>query len=144
MSNATATEPRKSSKEKPSADTSTQPTTLQVETESGKDKKGAIERYQPRPLPNQRPIGTTHLQISETISILGNRPVSASHIHVEETFSASGVRPITSGEVEIKETFSASGVRPIGTTHLKIEETVMGRPVASNEDGNNSLMGFLD
>jgi hypothetical protein len=146
MTNATATEPEAKTNKK--ADNSTQRTTLQVESKSSKsskESKGAIERYQRLPLPNNRPVGTTHLQISQTVSILGNRPVSATHIQIEQTFSASGIRPISKGEVEIKETFSASGVRPVGTTHLVIEETVMGRPVAANEDEeNNGLMGFLD
>jgi len=146
MSNAAASE--KEAKTNKKADNSTQRTTLQVESQSNKaskEKKGAIERYQRLSLPNNRPVGTTHLQISQTMSILGNRPVSATHIQIDETFSASGIRPISKGEVDIKETFSASGVRPIGTTHLVIEETVMGRPVAPNEDEqNNGLMGFLD
>lgn len=149
MTNATVTEQEakntKKTEKKP--DDSTQRTTLQVESQpdKGKGSKGAIERYQRMGLPNNRPIGSTHLQISETLSILGNRPVSASHIKIRQTFSASGIRPISNGEIEIAETFSASGVRPIGTTHLVIEETIMGRPVAANDDNeNNGLMGFLD
>ncbi len=147
MTNATTTEAEAKTNKKPEkkADNSTQRTTLQVESQPSKESKGAIERYQRMPLPNNRPIGTTHLQISQTLSILGNRPVSATHIQIEETFFASGIRPISKGEVDIKETFNASGVRPIGSTHLVIEETVMGRPVAPNEEeGNNGLMGFLD
>ncbi|OKH18145.1 hypothetical protein NIES593_22455 [Hydrococcus rivularis NIES-593] len=102
-------------------------------------------------LPENRPIGVSHLAIKEMDGqgLPNNRPVEASHLKVVSTYSSvGGVRPVVASGMEVSSTLAISGNRPIAASHLKISETytVMGnRPVASNEiDDPAALMGFLD
>jgi hypothetical protein len=102
-------------------------------------------------LPENRPIGISHLAIKEMdgSGLPNNRPVEASHLKVVSTYtSVGGVRPVVASGMEISSTLAISGNRPIALSHLNISETysVMGnRPVASNEiDDPATLMGFLD
>ncbi|NJK47694.1 hypothetical protein HC931_05480 [Candidatus Gracilibacteria bacterium] len=102
-------------------------------------------------LPENRPIGVSHLAIKEVDGngLPNNRPVEASHLKVTSTYtSVGGLRPVVASGMEISNTLAISGNRPIALSHLKISETytVMGnRPVASNEiDDPMTLMGFLD
>lgn len=122
---------------------------LSVKGKEEKDSKG-IKLYQPEDrLPENRPIGSSHLDLKEDEMLPGGRPIEASHLHVVSTYSSvGGSRPVTSSGMEVSGTLAISGNRPIALSHLKISETyaVMGnRPVASNEiDDPEALMGFLD
>jgi hypothetical protein len=101
-------------------------------------------------LPENRPIGVSHLAIKEDGNGLpNNRPIEASHLKITSTYNSVGAaRPVVASGMEISNTLAISGNRPIALSHLKISETytVMGnRPVASNEiDDPMTLMGFLD
>jgi hypothetical protein len=100
-------------------------------------------------LPENRPIGVSHLTIKQMDGLPNNRPVEASHLKVVSTYtSVGGSRPVVSSGMEVSNTLAISGNRPIALSHLNISETytVMGnRPVASNEiDDPTTLMGFLD
>jgi hypothetical protein len=100
-------------------------------------------------LPNNRPIGVSHLAIKKAEGMPNNRPIEASHLKVVSTYnSVGGSRPVTASGMEVSSTLAISGNRPIALSHLAISETytVMGnRPVASNEiDDPTALMGYLD
>ncbi len=86
---------------------------------------------------------------AEIIPLPGNRPIESSHLNIVSTYHAvGGDRPVVASGLDIKEMISVSGNRPIVASHLQISETykVMGnRPVASNAiDDPQTLMGFLD
>lgn len=122
---------------------------LSVKGSADKESKG-LKLYQPEDrLPENRPIGTSHLHFKEDEMLPGGRPVEVSHLKVVSTYSSVGsARPVVSSGMEVSSTLAISGNRPIALSHLHISETytVMGnRPVASNEiDDPETLMGFLD
>jgi hypothetical protein len=122
---------------------------LSLKGNADKESKG-LKLYQPEDrLPENRPIGRSHLQFKEDEMLPGGRPVEASHMRVVSTYSSvGGSRPVVSSGMEVSSTLAISGNRPIALSHLHISETytVMGnRPVASNEiDDPEALMGFLD
>ncbi|MGB3513142.1 MAG: hypothetical protein WBA93_28790 [Microcoleaceae cyanobacterium] len=121
---------------------SQQRTTLQVEAQPNKQKQTQdSQTVGYLALPQNRPIGTTHLQYTHTIA---NRPIVSTGLQVDHTISASGIRPIAVSGLEFNSTITASGVRPIGTTHLDVTNTLMNRPVASNQIDSEGLMGYLD
>jgi hypothetical protein len=128
-------------------------------------KQAGIQLYQPRALPNNRPVGPNHFTVSEIVSISGNRPIGASTLHISEIYGIVGNRPVEASNFEVvatlgrrpigtsamqvSEMFSMSGARPIAVSTLHIDEvySTMGgnRPIASNEiDDTWTLMGFLD
>lgn len=100
------------------------------------------------PLPGNRPIASSDLNLSEVVSIMGNRPVDASNIQVLETISEMGDRPIVASSIRVLDTISVSGERPIVASSIQLTQTkmIMGnRPIASNYiDGDEDLMGYLD
>lgn len=121
---------------------SQQRTTLQVEAEPMQQKLTQNSQTPGRlALPGNRPIGTTGLKYTHTIS---NRPIGTTGLQVHHTMSASGIRPVVSVGLEFHSTITASGVRPIGANHLAVTQTLMNRPVASNQIDGEGLMGFLD
>jgi hypothetical protein len=95
-----------------------------------------------------RPIGSSDLQVAETVSISGIRPISTSSFEIVQTINEAGIRPIGANTIHIVGTMHSSGDRPISSSSLVISEnySVMGnRPVASNFiDDYEGLMGFLD
>jgi hypothetical protein len=100
------------------------------------------------PLPGNRPIASSDLNLSEAVSIMGNRPVDASNIQVLGTISEMGDRPIVASSIKVMDTISVSGERPIAASSIQLTQTkmIMGnRPIASNYiDGDEDLMGYLD
>lgn len=87
-------------------------------------------------------------QVSPPNPLPGNRPIDSSNIQVLGTISAMGERPIVASNIKIWDTITVSGERPIATSSLQVSETqmIMGnRPIASNyTDGDAALMGYLD
>ncbi|WP_204102690.1 MULTISPECIES: hypothetical protein [Spirulina sp. CCY15215] len=77
-----------------------------------------------------------------------NRPIEPSHLDVVGTYNSMGERPITSTGFEISSSIVISGNRPIAKSNLDISETynVMGnRPVAPNDfEDIATLIGYLD
>ena len=88
---------------------------------------------------------------NSVISVLplpGNRPIDSSNIQLLGTISAMGERPIFASTMKVWDTISVSGERPIATSSLQLSDTRMiigNRPIASNYiDGAENLMGYLD
>jgi hypothetical protein len=76
-----------------------------------------------------------------------NRPIESSHLDVVSTYNAMGIRPITSSGLNISSSMVLSGQRPITKSSLNISDIVIlgNRPVASNEiEDINTLIGYLD
>ncbi len=87
-------------------------------------------------------------QVSTPSPLPGNRPIDSSNIQVLGTISAMGERPIVASNIKVWNTITVSGERPIASSNLQLSETqmIMGnRPIASNYmDGDADLMGYLD
>ena len=82
------------------------------------------------PLPGNRPIDSTNLQVLGTISEMGDhRPIVASSFQVRDTISVSGERPIAASGLQISETQMIMGNRPIASNYM---------------DDDKDLMGYLD
>lgn len=112
-------------------------------------KEEATQLSDANPLPGNRPIASSDLNLSEAVSIMGNRPVDASNIQVFKTISEMGDRrPIVASSIKVMDTISVSGERPIAASSIQLTQTkmIMGnRPIASNYiDGDEDLMGYLD
>ncbi|NJL02013.1 MAG: hypothetical protein HC838_03295 [Spirulinaceae cyanobacterium RM2_2_10] len=108
--------------------------------QNGKDQESAIvsanegdtaklELYKPSPLPQNRPIERSHLNVVETYNTMGMRPVVSSGIEMSGSLAVSGNRPIVKSNLAISQTYSVMG----------------NRPVAPNEiDDIGDLIGYLD
>lgn len=100
------------------------------------------------PLPNNRPIASSDLKLSQEVTVFGKRPVDASNIQVLGTISALGERPVVASTIKVLDTISVSGERPIAASSFNMGaiEMIMGnRPIAPNYiDGDADLMGYLD
>lgn len=99
------------------------------------------------PLPGNRPIASSDLNVSEGSSLPGNRPVDVSNVQIVGTISAMGDRPIGASPIEVRDIIAVSGNRPVAASHLKADATAMimgNRPIASNEVDQEDLMGYLD
>lgn len=90
----------------------------------------------------------TSSQTALTTPLPGNRPIDSSNIQVLGTISAMGERPIVASNIKVWDTITLSGERPIATSSLQLSETAMimgNRPIASNYlDGAEDIMGYLD
>ncbi|MFB8791677.1 MAG: hypothetical protein U7123_23255 [Potamolinea sp.] len=94
------------------------------------------------PTPTQEAV-----QVHVPTPLPGNRPIDASNLNVLETISAMGQRPIVSSNIQILDIISISGNRPIVSSNLHISGIGMifgNRPIASNNVDNEDLMGYLD
>lgn len=99
------------------------------------------------PLPGNRPIASSDLNVSEGSFLPGNRPIDVSNVQIVGTISAMGNRPIAASPIEVRDVIVVSGNRPVAVSHLKAgaTEMIMGnRPIASNEVDDEDLMGYLD
>lgn len=77
----------------------------------------------------------------------GNRPINASTLDVRENLSPTELRPVVGSDLKITQMFHASGDRPISASNLHCDHTfnIMGnRPIASNTIDEPELMGYLD
>jgi hypothetical protein len=88
-----------------------------------------LQTSSPTPLPGNRPIDSSNLQVLGTISVMGERPIAASNNKIWNTMTASGERPIYSSTLVVSETRMIMGNRPIASNYF---------------DGEESLMGYLD
>lgn len=95
------------------------------------------------PTPTQEAV-----QVHVPTPLPGNRPIDASNLNVLETISAMGEeRPIVSSNIQILDIISISGNRPIVSSNLQISGIGMifgNRPIASNNFDEQDLMGYLD
>jgi len=94
------------------------------------------------PTPTQESV-----QVNAPTPLPGNRPIDASNLNVLETISAMGQRPIVSSNIQVLDIISISGNRPIVSSNLHISGIGMifgNRPIASNNVDNEDLMGYLD
>lgn len=110
--------------------------------------QGSSDDKSLEPLPGDRPVGSSHLEIAETFTSAGVRPIEASHLKFTETENNMGIRPVASSNLAVVETIHFSGIRPVTASTLKISETMLNfgsRPIASNDiDAGQDIMGFLD
>ncbi len=91
--------------------------------------------------------GTSPTIIQPKVPLPGNRPIDASTLNVRENLSPTELRPVVSTDLKVANTFHASGDRPVAASQLRFDHTlsVMGsRPIASNEIDGPDLMGYLD
>ena len=108
------------------------------------DKK-ALEQ----PLEQETQGEATGIQVyQQSYPLPQNRPIEPSHLNVVGTYKSMGERPVISSGLEVSSSIVISGNRPITKSNLAISETyrVMGnRPVAPNEyEDIATLIGYLD
>ena len=88
------------------------------------------------------------LSVQQRFPLPQNRPIQPSNLQVVHTYSSVGSnRPVSKGTMEFNTSLAISGNRPIAASTLQVSDTyIMGnRPIASNEsDETASLMGYLD
>jgi len=115
------------------AKTTAAKSTSTSKAESGKKEGGeqslALSTQPANPLPQNRPIEPSHLEIVNTYSSVGSN------------------RPVTKGTVDFTSSLTISGSRPIAASTLQVSDSfIMGnRPVASNEsDETTVLLEYLD
>ncbi|MGK7903094.1 MAG: hypothetical protein AB4352_17120 [Hormoscilla sp.] len=77
----------------------------------------------------------------------GNRPIDSSNLEVHSTLDPREKRPVVSSKMGISETYMVSGNRPVAHSTINFDNTmkIMGnRPIASNNIDDDDLMGYLD
>lgn len=78
------------------------------------------------PLPGNRPIDSSNIQVLGTISVMGERPIAASNNKIWNTITVSGERPIYSSNLVISTTAMIMGNRPVASNFFNEEENLMG------------------
>jgi hypothetical protein len=89
-------------------------------------KSGGLDLYQAPPLPQNRPIGPSHIQVVETYSVMGNRPVVASGMKIVHSLSVSGNRPVMASSLAISDSYSVMGNRPVASNEIEDIGTLIG------------------
>lgn len=110
-------------------------------------KSDAISLYQPEPLPEDRPVAETSLDLVHDGYLPGNRPVTASHMDVLNDDTLPNHRPVMKSGLVIVDSDTLPNHRPIVQSSVDFQHApmIMKRPVASNQiDNPRDLMGFLD
>ncbi|HEY9827073.1 MAG TPA: hypothetical protein V6D19_16660 [Stenomitos sp.] len=115
---------------------------------NGKDSQ-AIELYQPAPLPSNRPVAASGLEIVRSgHTFQGYRPISSAHLTIIDTDTLPNHRPIVKSGLEIVNSDSLPQHRPIVRSKFPLPNSNVlpnHRPIASNQiDNPLELMGFLD
>lgn len=87
-------------------------------------KASGLDLYQPRALPQNRPIEPSHIRVVD--SIYGNRPVVASGLDISNSIVVSGNRPIVKSHLAISETYSVMGNRPVASNEIEDMSTLIG------------------
>lgn len=100
--------------------------TMPLTVKSAENENSASLEVSPTPLPGNRPIDASSLQVLGTISVMGLRPIAASDHKIWDTMTVSGERPIYSSNLVISETRMIMGNRPIASNSLVGEENLMG------------------
>ncbi|NJO94526.1 MAG: hypothetical protein HC820_09705, partial [Hydrococcus sp. RM1_1_31] len=86
---------------------------LSVKEKADKESQGINLFKHGEGLPENRPIGVSHLAIKEGDGLPGSRPVEASHLKVVSTFSLwEPIALLFQAVVEISSTLAISGNRP--------------------------------
>jgi hypothetical protein len=110
-------------------------------------KSNAISLYEPEPLPGDRPVAETSLDLVVDGSLPGNRPMTASHMVVLNDDTLPNHRPVMKSGLVVVDTDTLPNHRPIVRSSVDFRHApmVLKRPIASNQiDSPRDLMGFLD
>lgn len=100
--------------------------TMPAKTKSTANAKLATAEVLPTPLPGNRPIDSSNIQVLGTISVMGERPIVASTNKIWNTITVSGERPIYSSNLVISATAMIMGNRPVASNFFENEENLMG------------------
>lgn len=107
-----------------------------------------VQLYQPVPLPNNRPVVPSNLEVIHSDYLPNNRPISVSNLKVIESDSLPHNRPVFASAIAVVNSESLPNNRPVVASNLAIAKLGFlpgNRPIASNEiDDPEDLMGFLD
>jgi hypothetical protein len=104
-----------------------QASALSVKEKPAKGSHGLQLITEPGHLPGNRPIEVSHLNIVSTYGSLGtNRPVVSSGMEVSGTLTISGQRPIMASHLHISETYTVMGNRPVASNEEDDAELLMG------------------
>jgi hypothetical protein len=100
--------------------------TMPATAKSAEITKLEISEMTPAPLPGNRPIDASNIQVLGTISVMGERPIVASNNKIWNTITVSGERPIYSSNLVISSTAMIMGNRPVASNFFGDEESLMG------------------
>lgn len=100
--------------------------TMPATTKAAKNAKLETSEMTLTPLPGNRPIDSSNIQVLGTISVMGLRPIVASTNKIWNTITVSGERPIYSSNLVISSTAMIMGNRPVASNFFEGEENLMG------------------
>ncbi|MEM8641975.1 MAG: hypothetical protein AAGG51_24650 [Cyanobacteria bacterium P01_G01_bin.54] len=104
--------------------------TPEKSTEAAQPQATGIQVYQqggaPLPLPQNRPIEPSNLNVVSTYNTMGQRPVISSGLEVSDSIVISGNRPIMKSTLAVSETYSVMGQRPVASNEIEDIATLIG------------------
>ena len=97
-------------------------------TEAAQPQATGIQVYQQggAPLPQNRPIEPSNLNVVSTYNTMGQRPVISSGLEVSNSLVISGNRPIMKSTLAVSETYSVMGQRPVASNEIEDIATLIG------------------
>ncbi|MBP0017755.1 MAG: hypothetical protein J7647_09370 [Cyanobacteria bacterium SBLK] len=100
---------------------------IKTEDKKAEGEATGIQIYQQvYPLPQNRPIEPSHLNVVGTYKSMGERPVISSGLEVSSSIVISGNRPITKSNLAISETYKVMGNRPVAPNEFEDIATLIG------------------
>lgn len=124
--------PPKNSQDKGETVTVKEAPATKTEDKKAEDKKAegkatGIQVYQQSfPLPQNRPIQPSNLNVVGTYKSMGERPVISSGLEISSSIVISGNRPITKSNLAISETYRVMGNRPVAPNEFEDIATLIG------------------
>ncbi|MGL5876192.1 MAG: hypothetical protein ACRC2V_00155 [Xenococcaceae cyanobacterium] len=121
---AKTTETKKST---PANTTTSAPASKEKTSEKSSSQTAGLSlAVRPHMIFGNRPVEPSHLQIVNTYrSVGGDRPVTTSGINVSSTLTVSGNRPIAVSTLQVSESY-IMGNRPIASNEIDDPTTLMG------------------
>ncbi|NEO27595.1 MAG: hypothetical protein F6K03_12055, partial [Kamptonema sp. SIO4C4] len=102
-------------------------TATQSKEQEPKKQEGGLQVYQKGyPLPQNRPVESSHLKVFRTYNSMGIRPVTTSNLNITHSIVLSGNRPVTKGSLMISEQYSVMGNRPVASNEIEDIATLIG------------------
>ena len=123
-------------------------TLVKKQNDADESESKAIERYQPAPLPANRPLLSRSLSLVNYSSLPGNRPIAIAHLNIVDRDTLPNHRPIIHSGLEIVNQDALGSYRPIIRKGLPLKPSQYlpnNRPIATNQIyDSEELMGYID
>lgn len=140
--------PQGSNEAAPKENRQTNGTQAKTHKVSASTEATAIERYEPAPLPANRPLAARSLDLIQDSSLPGNRPIAVAHLDIVDTDTLPNHRPIIHSGLDIVNEDTIMGHRPVIRRGLPLTpspDLPNGRPIATHQIyDSEELMGYID